>query len=222
MDGSFAGFFVVIFFLFLFLFFGETTLHFIKESHLENPRPGLSLLFFSSLGWVPPPNIIKCFFLVRPSDPASPFWWHPTKSNAKGEQWGSEPGNKDEADGVIRRVLNGEKKVTAQQKSLSLGVDCAVRCCWASFFSWNRLDVDFSFPLLSARLTHRQHFHSISATTGIHHRAPHRLCKTKTGGPARAMAKRVEVRGSKECSADRRLAKGGGGRRRRRRRTFCL
>jgi hypothetical protein len=66
----------------------DPPLHFIKESHLENPRPGL--LFFSpSLGWVPPPNIIKCFFLVRPSDPASPFWWHPTKSNAKGEQWGS-------------------------------------------------------------------------------------------------------------------------------------
>jgi hypothetical protein len=39
---------------------------------------------------------------------------------------GVELGNKDEADGVIRRVLNGEKKVTAQQKSLSLGVDCAV------------------------------------------------------------------------------------------------
>jgi hypothetical protein len=43
---------------------------------------------------------------------------------------GVELGNKDEADGVIRRVLNGEKKVTAQHKtlslSLSLSVDCAV------------------------------------------------------------------------------------------------
>lgn len=114
--------FVVVIFI---SFFGGTTLHFIKESHLENPRPGL--LFFSSLGWVPPPNIIKCFFLVRPTDPASPFRWHPTKSKCKGGTMGVELGrNKDEADGVIRRVLNGEKKVTAQHKSLSLRVDCAV------------------------------------------------------------------------------------------------